>query len=78
MCPDRTDHVFWDLVHPTETTARKHTAVAFAGDAPLVSPVNVRLLCTVYIVTRAKLLCRNLVGLVRKTDRFIGPAQLLG
>ena len=50
MCPDRTDHVFWDLVHPTETTARKHTAVAFAGDAPLVSPVNVRLLCTVYIV----------------------------
>ena len=28
--------------------------------------------------TRAKLLCRNLAGLVRKTDRFIGPAQLLG
>ncbi|PUZ38137.1 hypothetical protein GQ55_9G173000 [Panicum hallii var. hallii] len=47
VCPDRTDHVFWDLVHPTETTARKLTAVAFAGDAPLVSPMNVRQLCAI-------------------------------
>ncbi|CAN6287631.1 unnamed protein product [Urochloa humidicola] len=45
VCPDRTDHVFWDLVHPTETTSRKLTGVAFAGSAPLVSPMNVRQLC---------------------------------
>ncbi|CAL4926032.1 unnamed protein product [Urochloa decumbens] len=45
VCPDRTDHVFWDLVHPTEATSRKLTGVAFAGSEPLVSPMNVRRLC---------------------------------
>ncbi|KAJ1294707.1 hypothetical protein BS78_01G166200 [Paspalum vaginatum] len=45
VCPDRTDHVFWDLVHPTETTSRKLTKVAFDGSRPLVSPINVRELC---------------------------------
>ncbi|KAF8722013.1 hypothetical protein HU200_022637 [Digitaria exilis] len=42
VCPDRTDHIFWDLVHPTEVTSRKLTGVAFAGSAPLVSPRNVQ------------------------------------
>ncbi|TKV92737.1 hypothetical protein SEVIR_9G179800v4 [Setaria viridis] len=45
VCPNRTDHIFWDLVHPTETTSRKLTSVAFAGSAPFVSPVNVSQLC---------------------------------
>ncbi|OEL20785.1 GDSL esterase/lipase [Dichanthelium oligosanthes] len=40
VCSDRTDHVFWDLVHPTETTSRKLTAVAFGGSEPLISPIN--------------------------------------
>ncbi|KAF8681982.1 hypothetical protein HU200_045438 [Digitaria exilis] len=45
LCANRTGYVFWDLVHPTEATARKLTRVAFDGSAPLVSPVNVRQLC---------------------------------
>ncbi|KAL6637352.1 hypothetical protein ACP70R_024924 [Stipagrostis hirtigluma subsp. patula] len=40
-CANRTTHMFWDVVHPTETTARKLTSVAFGGSAPLVSPINV-------------------------------------
>ncbi|CAM0949253.1 unnamed protein product [Alopecurus aequalis] len=42
LCENRTNHIFWDFVHPTETTAQKLTAVAFNGAAPLVTPINVR------------------------------------
>lgn len=45
VCPNRTNHMFWDLVHPTETTSRKLTGIAFDGSPPLVSPINVRKLC---------------------------------
>ncbi|XP_066369059.1 GDSL esterase/lipase At1g71250-like isoform X2 [Miscanthus floridulus] len=45
LCPNRSNHVFWDFVHPTELTAQKLTRVAFDGSAPLVSPVNLRQLC---------------------------------
>lgn len=42
---NRTNHIFWDFVHPTEITSQKLTAVAFYGSAPLVTPRNVRQLC---------------------------------
>jgi hypothetical protein len=45
LCGNRTSHIFWDFVHPTEVTAEKLTRVAFEGSAPLVSPVNARQLC---------------------------------
>ncbi|KAL6880666.1 hypothetical protein ACP4OV_012231 [Aristida adscensionis] len=41
-CANRTSHMFWDVVHPTEITSRKLSTVAFDGSAPLVSPINVR------------------------------------
>ncbi|KAG0548721.1 hypothetical protein BDA96_01G191400 [Sorghum bicolor] len=44
VCPNRTNHMFWDLVHPTETTSRRLTGIAFDGSSPLVSPINVRTL----------------------------------
>lgn len=46
-CANRTDHVFWDFYHPTETTARKLTAVAFDGSAPLIFPINIRQLTAI-------------------------------
>ncbi|KAM0917003.1 hypothetical protein ACQ4PT_009832 [Festuca glaucescens] len=42
LCKNRTNHIFWDFVHPTETTAQKLAALAFAGSPPLVIPRNVR------------------------------------
>ncbi|KAF7071096.1 hypothetical protein CFC21_076504 [Triticum aestivum] len=45
LCNNRTNHVFWDFVHPTEITAQKLTAVAFHGSAPFVTPRNVGQLC---------------------------------
>ncbi|KAL6854267.1 hypothetical protein ACP4OV_019170 [Aristida adscensionis] len=41
-CANRTDHVFWDFYHPTETTARMLTSTAFDGSAPLIFPMNIR------------------------------------
>ncbi|KAF8722012.1 hypothetical protein HU200_022636 [Digitaria exilis] len=41
-CANRTGYVFWDFYHPTEATARKLTAMAFDGSAPLISPMNIR------------------------------------
>uniref|UniRef100_J3LQG7 GDSL esterase/lipase n=2 Tax=Oryza brachyantha TaxID=4533 RepID=J3LQG7_ORYBR len=41
-CSNRTTHMFWDLVHPTEMTSKKLMNVAFNGSAPLVSPINVK------------------------------------
>ncbi|KAJ1294710.1 hypothetical protein BS78_01G166500 [Paspalum vaginatum] len=46
-CANRTDHVFWDFYHPTETTARMLTATAFDGSAPLIFPVNIRQLSAI-------------------------------
>ncbi|VAI14388.1 unnamed protein product [Triticum turgidum subsp. durum] len=45
LCNNRTNHVFWDFVHPTEITAQKLTAIAFHGSAPFVTPRNVGQLC---------------------------------
>ncbi|KAF8681981.1 hypothetical protein HU200_045437 [Digitaria exilis] len=50
VCPDRTDHIFWDLVHPTEVTSRKLTGVAFGGSKPLVSPRNGGLVPALYVL----------------------------
>ncbi|CAN6282374.1 unnamed protein product [Urochloa humidicola] len=41
-CSNRTNHIFWDFYHPTETTARMLTSTAFDGSAPLIFPVNIR------------------------------------
>ncbi|CAN6287632.1 unnamed protein product [Urochloa humidicola] len=41
-CSNRTSHIFWDFYHPTETTARKLTSMAFDGSAPLIFPINIR------------------------------------
>ncbi|KQK14339.1 GDSL esterase/lipase At5g55050 [Brachypodium distachyon] len=42
LCENRTNHIFWDFVHPTEITAQKLMALAFDGPAPLATPMNVR------------------------------------
>ncbi|KAG0548723.1 hypothetical protein BDA96_01G191500 [Sorghum bicolor] len=42
LCPNRTDHMFWDGVHLTEITTQKLMAIAFDGSAPVVSPVNLK------------------------------------
>ncbi|KAF3324304.1 GDSL esterase/lipase [Carex littledalei] len=41
-CSNRSDHIFWDYYHPTETTARMVTSVAFDGSAPFVYPINIK------------------------------------
>ncbi|KAF9589525.1 hypothetical protein IFM89_025243 [Coptis chinensis] len=41
-CPKRTDHVFWDLYHPTEAAAKIFIDTIFDGSQQYVSPVNVR------------------------------------
>ncbi|CAN6304456.1 unnamed protein product [Urochloa humidicola] len=41
-CSNRTNHIFWDFYHPTETTARMLTSTAFDGSAPLIFPINIR------------------------------------
>ncbi|XP_010244496.1 PREDICTED: GDSL esterase/lipase At5g55050-like [Nelumbo nucifera] len=41
-CPNRRDHVFWDLYHPTEAAARIFTDNIFDGSEPIVFPINVR------------------------------------
>lgn len=46
-CANRTNHVFWDFYHPTETTARKLTSTAFDGSAPLIFPMNIRQLSAI-------------------------------
>ncbi|KAF9611678.1 hypothetical protein IFM89_034861 [Coptis chinensis] len=41
-CPKRTDHVFWDLFHPTEATVKIFIDIIFDNSQQYVSPVNVR------------------------------------
>ncbi|BAF12469.1 GDSL esterase/lipase At5g55050 [Oryza sativa Japonica Group] len=40
-CANRTSYMFWDIVHPTEITAKRLTKVAFDGSPPLVYPINI-------------------------------------
>jgi len=47
LCENRTNHIFWDFVHPTETTAKKLTAVAFYGSSPFVTPRSVQQICDI-------------------------------
>ncbi|KMS96260.1 hypothetical protein BVRB_000670 [Beta vulgaris subsp. vulgaris] len=42
LCPDRSDHVFWDLYHPTEAFTRIIVEAAFDGPQHYAFPVNVR------------------------------------
>ncbi|KAK4750622.1 hypothetical protein SAY87_004104 [Trapa incisa] len=41
-CPNRRDHLFWDLYHPTEAAARLFIDDAFDGPSHHAFPVNVR------------------------------------
>ncbi|KAF9589663.1 hypothetical protein IFM89_026820 [Coptis chinensis] len=41
-CPNRTDHVFWDLFHPTEASVKIFIDTIFDGSQQYVSPINVR------------------------------------
>ncbi|KAL3508471.1 hypothetical protein ACH5RR_027872 [Cinchona calisaya] len=40
-CSNRTDHVFWDKVHPTQATARLLVDHLYTGSHPSVTPINV-------------------------------------
>ncbi|XP_030453458.1 GDSL esterase/lipase At5g55050-like [Syzygium oleosum] len=46
-CSYRRDHVFWDLVHPTEETNRMFIDIAFHGSPQYTYPVDVQQLATV-------------------------------
>ncbi|KAI5571171.1 hypothetical protein BDE02_11G076700 [Populus trichocarpa] len=46
-CSNRRDHVFWDLYHPTETTASILVDAIFNGPLQYTFPMNVRQLVTV-------------------------------
>ncbi|XP_020091340.1 GDSL esterase/lipase At5g55050 [Ananas comosus] len=41
-CANRSDHIFWDFYHPTETTAGMLSSTAFDESAPYVYPMNIR------------------------------------
>ncbi|KAE8704347.1 GDSL esterase/lipase [Hibiscus syriacus] len=41
-CSNRSDHVFWDLYHPTEATARFFVDTLFDGPSKYCVPMNVR------------------------------------
>ncbi|KAL6999269.1 hypothetical protein U1Q18_000431, partial [Sarracenia purpurea var. burkii] len=45
-CSNRSDHVFWDLYHPTEAAARIFVDTVFDGSLPFADPVNVNHLVT--------------------------------
>lgn len=45
-CPNRSDHVFWDLYHPTEAAARIIVETAFNGPRQYAFPVNLRQLAS--------------------------------
>lgn len=44
LCSDRSNHVFWDLFHPTEKTANLLTDVFYEGTDPYVYPINLKAL----------------------------------
>lgn len=41
-CSNRSDHLFWDYYHPTQTTADVIIRIALDGSQPYVYPINVR------------------------------------
>ena len=49
LCSNRSNHMFWDLFHPTETTAGLLTTTFFEGSPPYVYPINVKQLSTLWI-----------------------------
>ncbi|CAI9106754.1 OLC1v1005973C1 [Oldenlandia corymbosa var. corymbosa] len=42
FCRNRTDHIFWDKVHPTEATASIVVDTLYSGSQPYVSPINLQ------------------------------------
>ncbi|GKV39566.1 hypothetical protein SLEP1_g47324 [Rubroshorea leprosula] len=45
-CPNRKDHFFWDLYHPTETTARIFADAIYDGSSEYTFPMNLRQLAS--------------------------------
>ncbi|CAI9088359.1 OLC1v1022667C1 [Oldenlandia corymbosa var. corymbosa] len=41
-CPNRTDHLFWDKVHPTQQAASILVNTIYSGSPPHVTPMNVQ------------------------------------
>lgn len=41
-CSNRSDHIFWDLYHPTETAARILVDMVFDGSQQYAAPINVK------------------------------------
>jgi phospholipase/lecithinase/hemolysin len=41
-CSNRSDHLFWDLYHPTEKAARIFVDTIFSGSKELVTPINLK------------------------------------
>ncbi|EPS67263.1 hypothetical protein M569_07514, partial [Genlisea aurea] len=42
LCANRTDHVFWDIYHPTEAAARAAVDELFNGSTPYATPISVQ------------------------------------
>ncbi|GKV39567.1 hypothetical protein SLEP1_g47325 [Rubroshorea leprosula] len=45
-CPNRTDHLFWDLYHPTETAYRILADAVYDGSSEYTFPINLRQLAS--------------------------------
>ncbi|KAM7498899.1 hypothetical protein LguiA_023313 [Lonicera macranthoides] len=46
-CPNRSDHLFWDLYHPTERASRMFVDTIFSGSQQYVIPMNLKQLVAV-------------------------------
>ncbi|KAJ0046139.1 hypothetical protein Pint_04104 [Pistacia integerrima] len=46
-CPNRSDHIFWDFVHPTQAVTRIFVDTIFDGPSQYTFPMNVRHLVSV-------------------------------
>lgn len=46
FCSNRTNHIFWDLYHPSEAAAHIFVDIVYSGSAPYALPINVDQLVT--------------------------------
>lgn len=40
-CSNRSDHLFWDLYHPTEIVSRMFADIMYDGSSRFILPINV-------------------------------------
>lgn len=43
-CTNRSDHLFWDLVHPTEMVSHMFVDLLYSGSRRYMHPINVQML----------------------------------